>query len=470
MTWHQFNFNRENNMLNFITDNNKVNEAFRIATGDLSGNIYPYKNKISETAKPAIMAGLDYDKPWCRDAAINTWNGASLIFPEISKNTLFLILEQKQNQIIIGGQYWDAIIWTIGAWYHYLYTGDLNFLATAYEVSVETIKILENKELSKNGLFNGPACYGDGVGAYPIEYADCGGDSEILAWPQYNPTVKSSHGYGIPMQTLSSNCLYCHAYMLLEKMATILKLKQQDWLKKGKILKAKINDIFWNEKKGYYNYITGPLGNSDYQEGIGNSFAILFEIADKEKTESIFKNIYVGKYGIPCLWPLFSRYKENFGRHNGTVWPHIQGFWGHAAAIKHKPEIFSHEFMNLTESACRESQFTEIVHPLSGRPYGGLQECKDKGIITWASCRRQSWSATAYIRLALFGLAGMKFQENGICFDPVKINGVNKISITNMLYHNKVININVDFGESIKISINGKKNHIGFYRIAQDNN
>lgn len=452
-------------MLNFITDNKKINEAFRIATGDLSGNIYPYQGELSKTAKPAIMAGLDYDKPWCRDAAINTWNGASLIFPDISKNTLLSILVKNQEKITIGGQYWDAIIWTIGAWHHYLYTGDLNFLKIAYEASVETIKILEKKELSENGLFNGPACYGDGVGAYPIEYADCGGDSEILAWPQYNPTLKSSSGYGIPMQTLSTNCLYCHGYMLLEKMATILKVKKQDWLKKEKILKAKINEIFWNKEKGYYNYITGPLGDSDYQEGMGNSFAILFDIADKEKTKTIFKNIYVSKYGIPCLWPVFPRYNENFGRHSGTIWPHIQGFWGNVAAIKNKPELFSHEFMNLTKSACRESQFTEIIHPISGRPYGGLQECKEKGIITWDSCRRQTWSATAYIRLALFGLAGMKFQEDGIFFEPVKIKDINEISITNMHYQGKVINIHIVFGKATEILINEKKINSKFYAL-----
>ena len=454
-------------MLNFITDNNKINKAFRIATGDLSGNIYPYKSELFETANPAIMAGLDYDKPWCRDAAINDWNGASLIFPEISKNTLLSILVKNQQKITIGGQYWDAIIWTIGAWHHYLYTGDLNFLTTAYEASADTLKILENTELSANGLFNGPACYGDGVGAYPIEYANCKGDSEILAWPKHNKNLKAPHGYGIPMQTLSTNCLYSHAYMLLEKMATVLKVKQQDWLKKGKMLKAKINEIFWNKEKGYYNYITGPLGDSDYQEGMGNSFAILFDIADKEKTENIFKYIYVSKYGIPCLWPVFPRYKEDFGRHNGTIWPHIQGFWGHAAAITNKPDIFSHEFMNLTKSASRESQFTEIIHPLSGRPYGGLQECNEKGIISWDSCRRQTWSATAYIRLALFGLAGMKFQEDGICFNPVKINGVNEISITNLLYQGKFIIININFGKSTEISINGKKNNTGFHRISQ---
>ena len=37
---------------------------------------------------PVILAGLHYDTPWTRDAAINAWNGGSLILPEVSRNTL----------------------------------------------------------------------------------------------------------------------------------------------------------------------------------------------------------------------------------------------------------------------------------------------------------------------------------------------------------------------------------------------
>lgn len=441
-------------VLSFITDNPQVNAAFRIALGDLTGNIYPYKGPLAETAEPAIMAGLDYDKPWCRDAAINAWNGASLIYPAISKNTLLSILDNKRNKLAIGGQYWDAIIWTTGAWNHYLYTGDLNFLATAFEVSCDSMAMLEEEELAENGLFNGPACYGDGVGAYPIEYADCGGDSEILAWPKINPALKSPRGYGIPMQALSTNCLYFNAYVILGKMAAILNQPEENWPAKAAKLKDTINRLLWNKEKGYYNYITGPFGDSDYHEGMGNSFAILFGIADKKKNDLIFKNTYVSKFGIPCVWPVFPRYQDDFGRHNGTVWPHIQGFWADAAARNNRADIFAHEFFALTESANRECHFTEIIHPLSGRPYGGLQEKKGDGIATWDSCRRQTWSATAYIRMALFCLAGMRFSEDGISFSPVFPQGISKISIRNLHYHGKTLNFEIAAVSSI--SINGK--------------
>lgn len=62
------------------------------------------------------MGGAGYDTPWTRDAAINVWNGAGLIWLEVSRNTLLSVLERKAGKLVIGGQYWDAIIWATDAW------------------------------------------------------------------------------------------------------------------------------------------------------------------------------------------------------------------------------------------------------------------------------------------------------------------------------------------------------------------
>ena len=53
------------------TDNGTVNAAFRIAVGDLLGNVAPFKDGLLEKPVPVILAGLDYGTPWTRDASIN---------------------------------------------------------------------------------------------------------------------------------------------------------------------------------------------------------------------------------------------------------------------------------------------------------------------------------------------------------------------------------------------------------------
>jgi hypothetical protein len=115
----------------------------------------------------------------------------------------------------------------------------------------------------------------------------------------------------------------------------------------------------------------GPFGNCDHQEGLGSSYALLFDIADATQTESVFANQHVTPAGLPCGWPNLVRYERpdgmSFGRHVGTVWPQIQGFWAEAAARAGKADVFGHEFFNLAAHAARDKHFAEIYHPITGQ-------------------------------------------------------------------------------------------------------
>ena len=210
------------------TDNSTLNEAFRIAIGDLLGNVSLFQDGLLEHRLPTILAGLHYDTPWTRDAAINSWNGSSLMMPDAARNTLLSVLTRSGDRIRIGGQYWDAMIWATGAWNHYLYTGDRQFLLCAFDATSNSLERLEVEEFdAKTGLFRGPG-WSDGVAGYPDEYADASGSSSILDWPKHNPNKVSKPGYGIPMQALSTNCIYYNAYVIAEKMKAELKNELKD--------------------------------------------------------------------------------------------------------------------------------------------------------------------------------------------------------------------------------------------------
>jgi len=276
------------------TDNGTVNAAFRIAVGDLMGNVSPFKDGLLEKPAPVILAGLDYNTPWTRDASINAWNGASLIMPDVARNTLLSVLVRSGGKVRIGGQYWDAIVWTTGAWQHYLYTGDREFVALALEVTRNSLDYFEQTEFdAADNLFRGPG-WSDGVAAYPDEYADAGGSSGIVDWPKHNPSKVSKPGYGIPMKALSTNCLYYNAYVIAEKMAVELKAPvDPQWKTKAAKLKDAINAHLWNGEKGNYRFLVGPFGKCDLQEGLGSSYALLFGIADAKRSEAVFVNQHV---------------------------------------------------------------------------------------------------------------------------------------------------------------------------------
>jgi len=431
------------------TNNLRLNMALRIAMGDLFGNMTQYKDGLLTEKKICLMAGLGYNTPWTRDTAINVWNGLALIAPEVAKNTLLSVLTEKDGHIQIGGQYWDAIIWVIGAWQYYLCTKDGEFLDLAYEASKYSIKHLETNEFSHTlGLFRGPACYGDGVATYPDFYAMTGGSSEILQWIYHNLEHRYPVGYGLPMHALSTNCVYYQSYLLLEEMQkTLGRDEENGWLEKSGRLKQAINQYFWDKDIGNYRCLIDYFGSYNHQEGMGNSFAILFNIAEEDQKQLLFDNTYITPAGIPCQWPTFKRYQmseNSFGRHSGTVWPHIQGFWAEAAVQNGQEELFLHELNQLYSHICRDKQCAEIYHPVTGEIYGGLQEQEGQGIVLWESCSRQTWSATALHRMVLKGLAGIELETEGIRLHPCMPGDLEYLKISHLHFRGADLNITIE--------------------------
>ena len=412
-------------------DEDQIGSAFHFALGDLFSNIRYYQSGLLKTEQPVLCAGADYKDPWTRDTAINTWNGFGLLFPKVAKSTLLSCLQGTDHGPTITGQYWDKIIWALGAWNYYLYTGDREFLALALAASLNTMRELEEDEFdSDRGLFRGPAVYGDGIGAYPPLYTKTGvytgGEwvSTITKWVAENPRLRAPHGFGLPMQTLSTNCLYRTAYLTLAEMARELKIAvDPSWLESADKLRSAINREFWMEERATYRYLVDPNGNCDRQEGMGLAFALLFDVSNPEQRAAVYRHTYISSAGIPCLYPSFERYVNpehtSYGRHSGTVWPQIEAFWGHAAARDGQIEIFANELDKLTAHAWRDKQFVEVYHPDTGLPYGGIQESNsDPFWQPWPVCNRQSWSASGYVRLILMGMFGASFYPDGIRFRP----------------------------------------------------
>ena len=433
------------------TDNPDIDRAFTLALKDLTGNVAPFMDGLLDAPAPVILAGKGYNTPWTRDAAINVWNGAGLLMPGAAKNTLLSVITMDADGPRAGGQYWDAIIWAIGAWHYCLFTGDKDFRDFATAATVNSLRYFEATEYdSAKGLFRGPACYGDGVSAYPARYA--AGDSCILYFKDAFPERCVTPGYGIPMFTLSTNCLYYEAYRIAHRLTG-----DDVWQDKAENLRLSINDSFWNEALGRYDYLVDEQGCCESQEALGMSFALSFGIADERQAARILESMVITPQGIPCVYPSFDRYRAlGYGRHSGTVWPHAQSFWATAVA-KRDPAAFEHELMALTRNALRDGQFAEIYHPETGLPYGGVQE--NNGIMDphWVSQPHQTWSATGYLRMILYGLAGLSFSEEGLSVNPTRISGVHALSLTGMRWRGRALSLDIrNFDGSAFVPVDGE--------------
>lgn len=410
-------------MIRFITNNDTINRAYKIAIGDLYANIGE-ADVFGET-KPVICAGFDYNTPWTRDAAINTINAGMFLMPDIVKNTLLSICEKQGEEYYIGdgGQYWDKIIWVLAARYYTQLIKDEEFETFVFDVSLRTLKCMEAEFNEEKGLFRGAAVYGDGISAYPDCYAlDIKNSSGIITWLQDNPEKKAKNGMGLPMMALSTNCVYYQVYKTIGAWANERGLDGSSYFQRAEKLKEQINLHFWNDKKGLYDYLAGE---SDAQEGLGLAFSILFGLSDAEKTQRIAKNITITPQGIACVYPTFDRYAKlnEIGRHSGTIWPMIQGFYGLSILYAKEYARFDFELMSMAEKASHDLHFSEIYHPIDGNPYGGMQECYDPNGFSsfmkmWASGEKQTWSATAFLALIYYGVLGLKIENDCLYVRP----------------------------------------------------
>ena len=390
----------------FQCDHEELTRAFQLALGALTINTRHLKQGLLTAPAPCVMAGLEYTTPWTRDAAINVAQAVALLDPEVAKNTLLCVLEEEDGRVVIGDQYWDRIIWSLGAERLWRITKDADFLRLAYEAIRNTMEICIREEWDPaDGLFRGPAVYGDGVAAYPEKYRNPSGASGILRWSEEHPEERVPTGFGIPMKALSTNCVYVRAFRILAEMAKALGLDEGEWTERAENLKEAVNRVFWNPAAGTYDYLAYECGA---QEGLGLSFAILFEIADEEQTKSMIEHVHLTGHGIPCVWPSFAPYDAmgGYGRHSGTVWPHVQGYWAKAMLKAGRGDLFARELFSLAHHAVRDQQYAEIYHPDTGEIYGGLQEGGAE-ILTWHSCSWQTWSATALLAMVLDGIFGI---------------------------------------------------------------
>ncbi|HPJ20939.1 MAG TPA: hypothetical protein PLP30_06050 [Clostridia bacterium] len=418
------------------TSSEKVNRAIAVAMEDIRINVREYKGGLLGESRPVMMAGADYDRPWTRDASINTYNFIAAYDRELARNTLVSVVEKVGDSYFIGGQYWDCVIWALGAERYLMIHDDPDFLRIAVDAVSNTLGKMESEEFSPDyGLFRGAAVYGDGVSAYPDAYGISGSDGCILGWPAANGERAAKKGYGIPMHVLSTNCVYYNAYMMVCRLTG-----KKEFLEKAELLKKSILKNFYHD--GRLGYITGPLGNHYEQEGLGLSFGRMFGILP----ENVLDDVRSTAHGIACVDRTYDRYRQgdDLGRHSGTIWSFINSFYANEALKAGKKDVFINELSMLTDKAVRDGQFYEIYHPVTGMPYGGIQEPVRNGSYSrLKSCEHQLWSATGYMSMIINGIGGLQINLE---FRPTNVPGIEFIEIEGFKCKRGSLDIRLDIG------------------------
>lgn len=402
-----------------------------------------------------VRAGGGYDQPWTRDASVNSWNAASLLEPEVARNTLWAVVKREPDGRLVVQQdkeWWDQIVWVTAAWHHYEVTGNREFLRQAYETAVDTLRVDRQKHYNARlGLFEGPAFLNDGIAGYPAPPADKteSRGSFVLSYPGADQ-----------LMALSTNCLYVAAYENAARMAEALGRPAKEVAalrEQGERLAARVRARFWIAKAGQFGYLihgAGPKAGklADFQEGSGEAFAVLFGVATQDEAQAVVRHTKWMKYGVPDVWPSFARYSvERPGRHNAIVWPMAEGFWGDAAAREGDTKAFARAMRGMAALAMGSGgDFYEIYNGTTGGPDGGWQVGRH-----WKSQPNQTWSATAYLRMVFTDLFGMRFEADGIRFEPSLPRGWGAVRLSGVRYR----------GADLTIRLRGAGNAVKSFRL-----
>ncbi|MGQ4512750.1 MGH1-like glycoside hydrolase domain-containing protein [Streptomyces sp. DW26H14] len=408
---------------------------------------YDKAGLVSYPPGSLVRAGGGYPEPqrWTRDAAINAWSGVSLLGPSVGENTLWSVVDPGEGGgapvVQQDNQWWDQVVWIVGAWNHYLVTGDRDFLTTAYGVAARTLALRRAANFNDSaGLFQGPGYMNDGIAGYPAPPWAAGVDSSfVLDYPHADE-----------LMVLSTNCLYHGAHLALDSMATELghTSAASGYRTAATSLRSAIDRHLWREEAGTYGYLVhggdaraGQVDTS--QEGAGLALAVLFGVADRHRTRLLLDHAHWQPHGIVNVWPHFPRFSDNRpGRHNVMVWPMVHSLFGHAAAQAGRTDLFARAVDDLAGLVHGTGDsFYELYNSVTGATDGGWQSDGSGSQSHFDSQPDQAWSATGYLRLIHHGLLGLRLSADGLRLAPSLPEGWGSVALRGLAYRDMTLDI-----------------------------
>jgi len=384
-----------------------------------------YNMSVEEMTKAietdsTLRTGIDWPGVWTRDVSYSIILSMAYMQPKVSQNSL--MRKVNANGRIIQdtgtGGAWpastDRMIWAVAAWEIYKVTGDKNWLKKVYTIIKNSIEddIMVDHD-AKTSLVKGESSFLDWrEQTYP-------------RWMQPVDIFESKN--------LGTNALHYQAMTVASKMASLLNDKYSG--KKYNLLatelKSGINSQLWIPEKNYYGqYLYGR----DYQilslrsEALGEALCVVFNIADVARQMEVVQHVPVVDFGIPCIYPQIGDIPPY---HNNAVWPFVQTYWLWAGAKTGNEESVLHSIASIYRAAAMFLTNKENFVADNG-DYAGTQ----------INSSNMLWSLSGNISIIHKVLFGIRFEENGMHFEPF-IPKVMKATrrLSNFTYRNALLDI-----------------------------
>ncbi len=142
--------------------------------------------------------------------------------------------------------------------------------------------------------------------------------------------------------------LYFRSLTCVEKLCNVCGKDGSFYRKTAEKVKTAINEILWDDEKGYYvNYVDGDFVEDNLS--VDTVLVYLFGIAEENRANRMFdamermletKNNHLqqaGDYGVMCVYPFYKRISsayfkssQDYEYHNGANWPYWSAMYAYA--------------------------------------------------------------------------------------------------------------------------------------------
>ena len=405
-------------------------------------------NAFSTSQCHCFETGRKWNYVWTRDISYSAHLALAGFNQQRTLNSLLFKVSKRRGQGInslevvqdtgTGGSWpisTDRVVWSIAASElikHLHGEQRASFVKTAYIALKNTVN---NDRI---------AVYDERDGLYT-------GEQSFLDWrEQTYPSWVSENVVHVGMsKSLSTNVTHYTALKTTAELALELGHVEEfkHYYQLASDLKSSINKYFWDEEKGLYStYLVTFLDQTriDKYDLLGNSMAILFDVAVTEKQKRALENYPMVTAGAPVIAP---QDPQASIYHNRAIWPFVTQYGLLAAKKNKQAKIYNHLFESMVRGTALNLSNMENYEFLS------MNNWLDDGILTGpvVNSQRQLWSVAGMLSTFVDGIFGKKIKGNAIRFEPFITDKIrhtilrnsSSLSLKALKYRNKSIDIKI---------------------------
>lgn len=383
-----------------------------------------------------LRTGKEWGGVWTRDVSYSILLSMAYLQPEASK--ISLMKKVNPHGVIIqdtgSGGAWpvssDRMIWALAAYELYKVTGDRKWLEYIYPIIRQSVEDDALTLASDNGLVKGETSF--------IDWRE-------QSYPRWMQTADIYQS-----EALGTTIVHAQALQVLAEIADELGKGKEaaGYAARAAAIRKAVNDHLWLDDKGYYAMYTygrtAPILNPR-AETLGESLAILYDVASPERARTITENNPTTPFGAAIFFPQIADIPPY---HNNSLWPWVGAYWAMANA-KAQNEAGTLEAIGA------------VFRPAAMFATNKENFVLDNGdIATQLNSSNMLWCLAGNIAITHKILFGIRFEKDGLAFAPFVPKALaGERTLTNFKYRRAVLDITVKgYGSQIKsFTLNGKE-------------